>query len=170
MTRNRRAKQHTRQHAEQTGGKYTAALRDLAAGNLPRLHLPLPDPITDQPCPACAGTRVTGDLYQAPSDPGRPILLVDALCPTCGGCGRAEHVGCLPSEHADPDEFGDSATLDDDFDDFDEGDPDADGYCHSCRGRRWWACWAFPPDGGPDAEGMHLRMPCGCSEPLLVAV
>lgn len=121
-----------------------------------RLRLPCPPYEGPARCPACAGARVTGAVYSsAPLDD--PRLVVDVLCPVCDGCGRATHDGCRDDEHGgwDHDYYPDDDTPDDEAD-----------RCPSCAGRRWFAV-----QGWTDGGEMHtLRMPCGCSGPLLVEV
>jgi hypothetical protein len=104
-------------------------------------------------CPRCAGARVTGERYVF--DRADPFLLVDVICPGCGGCGRNQHDGCQPSEHAD---------WEPDCDDDDDGDG-AFGVCASCHGRTWWACQGFT-----DRDIHHLRVPCGCAKDMLIPV
>lgn len=120
------------------------------------LHLPAPAPYEGPDrCPDCAGAKVTGDRYEWPAeDTGKPFV-VDVLCPTCDGCGRADHIGCVPLEHGEYD-------PDDPYEDDEEPTEDT---CPFCHGRTWWPCQGFPPDG--DAV-LILRMPCGCAEPLMV--
>ena len=50
--------------------------------------------MTGAPCPACQGGGVTGDRYELHTD--GPVLLVDVVCPDCGGCGSADgdHLVC----------------------------------------------------------------------------
>lgn len=126
----------------------------------PRLHLPVAPYEGPARCPACAGARITGAVYSC-APLGAPRLLVDVLCPDCGGCGRATHDGCAPQEHADADWDPDWEMLDRPDD-----DPHRHG-CPSCRGRRW-----FPVQGFTDGDAqMHtLRMPCGCATDLLQEV
>jgi len=125
--------------------------------------LPIPaHPPYPQPCPACDGRGVTGDRYEMPTD-GGPILLVDVICPDCGGCGNGdpEHAGCPADAHAYPDEYG---TADDDQD-HDDGP-----LCYSCgSGRGWNAVQGIGQDDDGDPEGLAvLRVPCGCSTDRLV--
>lgn len=122
-------------------------------------RLPPPTPFQGPTrCPTCAGAKVLPDWY--PFDLAAPRrLVIQPLCPTCQGCGRAEHEGCQPGEHADHD------PTDDDHDDL-----DADlssGPCPSCQGRGWWPMQSFP---SPPTTIIYLRVPCGCSESRLVQV
>ncbi|MFG2056663.1 hypothetical protein ACGFI9_21835 [Micromonospora sp. NPDC048930] len=119
-----------------------------------RQRLPCPPYEGPARCPACAGARITGAVYSC-TPLAVPELVVDVLCPICGGCGRATHDGCQPDEHGE----WDHDDQDDDVDDTDA--------CPSCRGRRW-----FPVQGWTDGDAdMHtLRMPCGCATTLLVEV
>jgi len=119
-------------------------------------------PLYLRPCPACDGRGITGDRYEMPTD-GGPILLVDVICPVCGGCGNGdpEHLACLADAHAYPDEHDDYD--DDDYDD--NGQP-----CPSCgSGRGWNAVQGIGQDDDGDPEGLAvLRVPCGCSADRLV--
>jgi len=133
--------------------------------------LPIPaHPPYLRPCPACDGRGVTGDRYEMPTD-GGPILLVDVICPECGGCGNGDpdHADCPPDAHAYPDEYG----TDDDPDDDDPRDDDpGDGgpACYSCgSGRGWNAVQGIGQSDDGDPEGLAvLRVPCGCSADRLV--
>lgn len=118
--------------------------------------LPPPEPYDGSDrCPACEGRKVTGERFLFPAADDNQAgkrLLVDQLCPGCGGCGRAVHTGCVPGDHAD-----------DDPDDVDTSE-DHDGFaCSSCGGRRWWICQGFAGD-----EVYHLRVACGCATDLLL--
>lgn len=123
-------------------------------------HLPAPDLyIGPNVCLACQGRKVTGDRYQMQVAPPT-VLIIDMLCPDCDGCGRADHDGCRPAEHAswrDDDDLWETAT-----------DAEAEAMqraCPSCLGRRWNAVMGF----SENPEGMaYLRVPCGCAEPLMV--
>jgi hypothetical protein len=116
-----------------------------------------PPTVTGAPCPACQGTGVTGDRYELHTD--GPVLLVEAFCPGCGGCGSADrdHLDCA-GPHA----------WDDDFD-LDDGDVDAsflddEPVCPSCRGREWNPVQGLPGvDPGANADPVTLRVPCGCT-------
>lgn len=122
-----------------------------------RLKLPPPDPyIGPARCPSCVGARFTDASYEMAS--GDVVLVVQVFCPTCGGCGRAEHDGCQPQEHDDPEERGF-----DPADEFDDEDDEPATACFSCHGRGWWTCQGFN-----ESEVLTLRMPCGCAEKLLV--
>jgi hypothetical protein len=124
--------------------------------------LPIPaHPSYPQPCPACQGHGITSDRYEMPTD-GGPILLVDVICPTCGGCGNGdpEHANCLADAHAYPDEHGAD----------DHQDDGAGPACYSCgSGRGWNAVQGIGQDDDGDPEGLAiLRVPCGCSADRLV--
>lgn len=116
-------------------------------------------PAYARPCPGCGGEGVTGDRFEMPGDPGRPVLLVDVICGQCTGCGNGdpEHLDCRPDAHAYPDDDG--------------PDPDDDDgphvhECYSCgTGRGWNAVQGFH---GPEPDMVVLRVPCGCSESRLV--
>lgn len=112
-------------------------------------------------CDLCGGLGVTGERYEMPGDPGRPVLLLEVICPACHGCGSGdpEHADCDPRAHDYPEEFG--ADQDDD------DDPSGEPPCPSCGGRTWNA-WQGFSGAGDSAEMAVLRVPCGCSEPLLV--
>jgi hypothetical protein len=116
------------------------------------------------PCEGCGGMGVTGERYEMPTDTG-PILLVDVICPDCGGCGNGdpEHRYCKPSTHAYPEDDYD-AEDDEDNEDGQDSEPS----CPSCNGRQWNAVTGFTADVAPDdAELAVLRVPCGCATPLL---
>jgi hypothetical protein len=101
------------------------------------------------PCPECSGSGLTGERYEAPG--GAYPLLVDVLCPTCLGCGNADHDRCRVSAHADPEGIGfDPSEWDDDGQD---GDAHP---CPECRGRTW-----NPMQGYDDSGVKWLRVPCG---------
>jgi hypothetical protein len=121
------------------------------------MYLPV-DPYTGpEPCPACAGAKVSGTRYRWAGD--GPALIVDEVCDECGGCGRAQHTACGRLEHSDRDDW----YYDEDDDDSDGEWDDHGGPCPSCQGVRWW------PAQGFDAERVtYLRMPCGCAEALMV--
>lgn len=142
--------------------------------------LPLPaNPVYLRPCPACSGSGVTGDRYEVPTDSG-VVLLVDVICPECGGCGNgaAEHWQCPPDAHADPGDEripvcecngGPSCDCPD------CGHPDCvyhddDQACPSCgTGRGWNAVQGVGTSDAGDPEGLAvLRMPCGCAEGCMV--
>jgi hypothetical protein len=121
-------------------------------------HVPYP-----QPCRGCGGRGITGDRYEMPTDNG-PTLLLEVICPQCGGCGNGdpEHADCPADAHADPDEYRGS---DDDWDEDDSGPR-----CYSCgSGRGWNAVQGIgtSDDGDPDSLAL-LRVPCGCSQDRLV--
>jgi hypothetical protein len=131
--------------------------------------LPIPEhPLYPHPCAACDGLGVTGDRYEMPTTPGAPILLVDVICPECGGCGNGdpEHADCPPEAHAYPEDYSNSTG---EYDDDDQGDDGGPG-CYSCgSGRGWNAVQGIGTSEGGDAEGLAvLRVPCGCSEGRLV--
>lgn len=120
------------------------------------LYLPAPAPYQGpERCPRCVGAKVTGERYQWPGESGTPFV-VDVICPECLGCGRAEHIGCVPLEHGEYD-------ADDPYWDDEDDEGYADDACPSCHGRTWWACQGFT-----DNEVYYLRMPCGCAESLMV--
>lgn len=118
------------------------------------------------PCPACQGSGVTGVRYDMPSGPY--VLVVDVICPSCGGCGNGGfgHPGCQPGWHAGD---GDDADPWNGVGDDDEDPGDEDGpACFSCgSGRGWWPVQGFTGEGD-DAQMHILRMPCGCSQDRLV--
>jgi hypothetical protein len=116
------------------------------------LYLPAPEPYTGaDPCALCGGRRVTGDRFLVDAG-AAPPLVVDVFCGDCGGCGRANHDDCDVTEHADVDRG-----------EWPEEEFEVERTCASCSDRRWWACQSFNED-----EIAYLRMPCGCSTPLLV--
>lgn len=130
-------------------------------------YLPAPPPFVGpyvDRCTRCLGRRVTGVRYRfAPALTGKPgtrpvVLLVDELCPTCGGCGRRRHTECDPEEHAGWDPT-------DDPDQLDENGLPISG-CPSCGGRGWIAVLGFASGQFPLPH--HLRVPCGCAEHQLV--
>ena len=126
--------------------------------------LPIPaHPPYPRPCPVCGGHGVTGDRYEMATD-GGPILLVDVICPDCGGCGNGdpEHTECTANAHAYPDEYG--------ADDDDQADNDGGPACYSCgSGRGWNAVQGIGQSDDGDPEGLAvLRVPCGCSADRLV--
>lgn len=155
MPKDSARKEQIRERMERTGEKYTQAARALE--ERPRLMLPLPEPVVGvDACRVCSGCGVEQwAVVFAEPDAGAE-LVCPVLCGSCHGCGRAGHVGCVPRDHDDPEEFG--------LDPFEEDDDQAAQVCGSCRGRRWW------PMQGFDADGVYyVRVPCGCSEALLVA-
>lgn len=116
------------------------------------------------PCQGCGGIGVTGERYEMPGTD--PVLLIDVICPQCGGCGNGdpEHRYCKPSAHVDDSgDFG--ADEEEDEDDHQDQEP----ACPSCNGRRWNAVTGFTADGAidEDEELAVLRVPCGCAAPLL---
>lgn len=116
------------------------------------------------PCPACQGSGVTGARYEMPSGPY--VLVVDVICPACGGCGNGGfgHPGCKPEWHAGGDDDEDP------WGPVDDGSDEDGPACYSCgSGRGWWPAQGFTGEG--DDAVMHiLRMPCGCSQGRLVEV
>jgi hypothetical protein len=108
-------------------------------------------------CPECRGDRVTGTRYRWAGD--GPTLLVDEVCPACGGCGRADHATCGRLDHAERESAWDADWDGED----DEEDGGAGQVCPSCQGQRWWPCQGFDQD-----TVTYLRMPCGCAEALMV--
>jgi len=107
-----------------------------------------PPTVVGSPCPDCKGSGVTGDQYEMQHT--TPVLLVDVFCPTCLGCGSANHdAGC--EGHA--------------WDDIDRDDDELDDEaCPSCKGREWNAVQGFPGYDVPaDAGPVMLRVPCGCT-------
>ena len=112
-------------------------------------------------CSGCDGAGVTGQMYRWQVQPHDRPLLVEVLCPTCGGCGRAEHDDdtCDAPEHPGYD------------DDVDEGLDDEPDRCRSCWGVGWFTVqgWSTGADGRPvDDSVTVLRMPCGCAAYRLV--
>jgi hypothetical protein len=107
-----------------------------------------PPTVTGAPCPACRGAGVTGGRYELHAD--GPVLLVEVVCPGCGGCGSADGDGrgCA-GPHA--------------WDDAPDTEPDGDP-CPSCQGREWDPVQGFAGvDPGGDADPVTLRVPCGCT-------
>lgn len=127
-----------------------------------RLHLPAPPTYTGtEQCPDCHGRKITGERYAMPGGE-HTVLLVDELCPACGGCGHdRRHDGCTPADHAGWDPT--------DAPGHDPHGEDAAGVCPSCHGRTWWTCEGFDSTGA-DQQVRLLRMPCGCATPLLEEV
>lgn len=129
------------------------------------LHVDFPHPdLQGSPaCDTCGGSGIDaeGRTYASPSDNGQPPLLVEVMCSTCAGCGRAEHDmenGCgFPHASMDAEDF---------LDECDEDDPDYDEErpCLSCAGREFNYIQGFTRDDQdqPD-EVLHIRMPCGCT-------
>jgi len=115
------------------------------------LHLPAPAYDGPDACDTCAGRGVVGEplLLHRAADPLQ--FAVNALCGTCGGCGRNHlHHGCTAVNHPDwPAPDDDTATG-----------------CPQCEGRRWWPLVVFAPHGGL----ARLRMPCFCARPALVPI
>lgn len=123
-------------------------------------YLPLEPRTYPSPCPACTGTGVTGVKYEMTTSPEN-TLLVDVICPACGGCGNGDpdHSDCPRDAHAELDE----SDWDDDLVADDFGPAAA---CASCiTGRGWNDVQAFN-----DTEVWTLRVPCGCSTARLVEV
>jgi hypothetical protein len=124
--------------------------------------LPLPARLPyPYPCAACNGAGVTGERYELPpGSPGAPVLLVDVICPACGGCGNGDpaHAICPRDAHAYPDELWPEPDDDD--------QADAASSCPSCGSGRGWN----PVQGfSDDAEALTvLRVPCGCATARLV--
>lgn len=154
MTKHDDRKELIRLRRERTGEKYTEAKRVLETR--PRLMLPEPDPVagTDA-CPACAGSG-TEAWYEMGEPEANAVLVCPVLCRKCRGCGRRRHRGCEPQQHDDPEEFG--------YDPYDDGLNGGEDRCYSCRGRRSWVMQGFD-----ETNVYAIRVPCGCSEPLLVA-
>lgn len=59
---------------------------------------PAPDLDGLDPCEPCQGAGTTGEMYAHAGGNGI-TLVIDILCPACGGCGRAEHTECEPEAH-----------------------------------------------------------------------
>jgi hypothetical protein len=123
-----------------------------------------PPPVPDGAgCQACEGLGVTGQQYRMPTGQDR-VLLLDVFCPTCGGCGSADHTGCsgIHPARLDEDPLGpwDEEDLDDDG-------LDEEARCPSCQGREWNPIQGFPPEGEQQGDGevVVLRAPCGCTTP-----
>lgn len=107
-------------------------------------QLPAPEPYRGpDPCPACAGRKISGE--QVTLTPGRRTLLIDFLCPLCHGCGSSQHLNCQRADH---------------------GNHRDENSC--CGGRGWFPATAWSTRD-PNLAAT-LRVPCGCSEKLLVAV
>lgn len=128
-------------------------------------QLPAPEPYRGpDPCPGCAGQKISGE--QVTLTPGRRTLLIDVLCSLCHGCGSSQHLNCRPADHGnfDPDNSPDNSP-DDDPDD----DPDNSLEAKPCCGGRGW----FPATAWSTRNpnlAVTLRVPCGCSEKLLLPV
>lgn len=125
-----------------------------------RVTFPSPDLGGQPPCPSCAGAGVTGETYTLQTSEQYPPLLVDVFCPGCGGCGRANHTGCVFLSPC-TETLDRADDLAEDPDEDEEGE--LEGACPSCQGRTWWICQGFAGEG-EDTVMHHLRVPCGCTE------
>lgn len=126
-------------------------------------YLPAPEPYTgSDKCSSCAGVGITGEKYEMPAT-AIEGLIVDEICPECGGCGRCNHEECDPKSHLD----WDPADADYEEDDF---DPSGETNCLSCHNRRWYPMQIFAADPDDQGRARTLRAPCGCAEPLMVVV
>ena len=124
---------------------------------------PAPDLRGAKPCDACEGSGLSGLNWAMESDGVRPPLLVEGVCSSCLGCGRAEHDyenGC-GWPHADSDsEYAD----DSDPDGPNDWDEEPELLCRSCHGRRFNYTQGFAlDDDGEPAEVVYTRAPCGCT-------
>lgn len=155
MTKHDDRKDQIRTRMERTGEKYTVAKRALETR--PRLMLPLCEPVpAATACPACEGSGCDGTAVEFAEPESNAVLVCPVLCLKCRGCGWADHSGCRPEQHDDPEEFG--------YDPYEDGLNGGEDRCYSCRGRRSWIMQAF------DAEQVYsVRVPCGCATKLLVA-
>lgn len=110
---------------------------------------PVPELGDATPCPHCAGTALSDEWFEQPSDGGRLPLITAAACSSCGGCGRAEHDECPPGAHVDDDEgYGDHPD-----------DQDGDGeWCPSCGGREFTAVQSFPDPADPAVEEARAEL------------
>ncbi len=140
-------------------------------------RLPAPEPYRGpDPCPGCAGQKISGE--QVMLTPGRRTLLIDCLCTLCQGCGSSQHLNpdddpdnsSDNSPDDDPDNSPDNSPDDDPDDDPDnspDDDPDDSPDGKLCCGGRGW----FPATAWSTRDpnlAVTLRVPCGCSEQLLV--
>ncbi|MCG8971798.1 hypothetical protein [Streptomyces sp. CL12-4] len=125
------------------------------------IDLPAPELGDARPCEDCRGRGLTGDTFAlgVNDDSGTPPLLVEVVCPSCLGCGRAEHDeerGC-GHLHAEGDE--------DLLDERAEEDDQDEEPCYSCHG---WRFYYLPgvtkDDNGAPQQVVYLRHPCGCTE------
>ncbi|MET8270746.1 hypothetical protein [Streptomyces sp. NPDC005096] len=119
------------------------------------VDFPLPQLGDARPCGDCLGSGLDGRNFAQQSDGSMPPLLVEVICSTCFGCGRAEHDeenGCgIP--HAEGDE-----DLVDEPDDWDEPE------CYSCAGREFnYLQGSTKDDQGEPVEVVYIRVPCGCT-------
>lgn len=120
--------------------------------------LPPPPPFEGPArCPLCVGARVMPDRYRF-GQPAPRLLMVQAFCPLCLGCGRASHEQCQPTDHCHDDDEGEDRDHDLDVDDLGPG-------CGFCQSRGWWVAQAFS-----DTSIIYLRVPCGCAEKLMERV
>lgn len=130
-----------------------------------RMWLPTPAPYTGPhgTCVGCSGVGVTETVYEMKVYGTDRVMMVNAICDLCTGCGRNVHTDCPPDRHADWD-GPDDGESDGEYDDI---DLDFGGQlCMSCRGRQWNAVQAFGDD--EDGTMIILKYPCGCAEPLMV--
>jgi hypothetical protein len=149
MVKDHARKKQTSAAAEAAGLSYAQTVsslrrRDEVGGSLLVVDYPAPDLRGVAPCPGCAGSGMSGELFEEPGDGSRPPLQVGAVCSRCLGCGRAEHDECTPGEHAtdDSDEVAEYLY---------ELDPDGEQgpACPSCHGLRFWhmTAWSTDDDG-----------------------
>ncbi|MDI3102084.1 hypothetical protein QJ054_34165 [Streptomyces sp. AN-3] len=122
------------------------------------IDLPAPELDDARPCDDCRGSGLTGDTFAlgVNDGSGTPPLLVEVVCPSCLGCGRAEHDeerGC-GFLHAEGDE-----DLLNDWDDEQDEEP-----CYSCHGRLFYYLPGITNDDGEPEQVVYLRHPCGCTE------
>ncbi|MGV9509345.1 hypothetical protein ACWDQZ_27470 [Streptomyces tendae] len=123
------------------------------------IDLPAPELGDARPCDDCGGNGLTGETFAlgVNDDSGTPPLLVEVVCPSCLGCGRAEHDeerGC-GFLHAEDDEG-----LLDDWDDEQDEEP-----CYSCHGHLFYYLPGITKDdNGEPEQVVYLRHPCGCTE------
>jgi hypothetical protein len=126
------------------------------------LYLPAPAPYSGPDrCGSCLGAGVTGARHELPLpqvnlggvlDPEVTVLVVDEICDECQGCGRDpdHHDTCTAAQHIE------WQPVDYTF---------VEEPCALCSGRGW-----FPVRRRNDQQAAVLRVPCGCTEHLLVAV
>ncbi|WP_158835090.1 hypothetical protein [Streptomyces sp. NRRL S-350] len=157
--KNRALKAAVRQRMAETGEPYRAAIeavkaehQDGANDTLFVVDYPKPQLAGAAPCPDCHASGLGPNRYEQRTDSGI-VLVLDTACPTCLGCGRAEHESrCLPGDHAtdDLDEISDYQELLD-YDAEQRGE-EPEERCFSCQGRRFW--WSQAVDGEAAEQGL----------------
>ncbi|MCD9145901.1 hypothetical protein [Streptomyces albireticuli] len=150
MVRNHARKGDATRRRAATGENHrqaVEAVRDDAADELV-MFADFPAPVLDgaDPCPSCDGAGVSGECYEQPGDEGRPVLLVEEMCRTCRGCGRADHEECAPGIHAGDDE-------DDERFGYTDDQEDDEPSCYSCGGKHF----NFMPGIGEDQQAEAAR-------------